>query len=109
MKIIFLQIGICENDRDCLGFHWVVNKYPSLIQILYFIPAVFGLIQSLFLLLTIKGHLKSKRGKFHKQTKKIKQIKKILYVDDFIIGFCTIKELSQVLVISISTFQDAGL
>ena len=43
------------------------------------------------------------------QTKKIKQIKKILYVDDFIIGFCTMKELPQVLVISISTFQDAGL
>ena len=109
MKIIFLQVRISENDRNCLGLHWIVNKYPSLIQISYLIPAVFGLIQSLFLLGTIKEHLKSKRGKFHKQTKKIKQIKKILYVDDFIIGFCTIKELPQVLVISISTFQDAGL
>ena len=33
MKVTFLQILICENEKDYLQVHWILNKHPLLIKI----------------------------------------------------------------------------
>ena len=62
-----------------LDFKQKFLPYPNFIWISKFIRAIFGLIQSPFLLATIKPHLKSKKDKFHEQKKQIEEIKKTLY------------------------------
>ena len=48
MKQAFLQIRIRQEDRDCLRFHWIVDKKLSNIVVLRFTRAIFGLVQSPF-------------------------------------------------------------
>ena len=65
MKQAFLQIRIRPEDRDVLRFHWVQNKNPSSIIALRFTRALFGLVQSPFLLAgTLKVHLNSLQQKY---------------------------------------------
>ena len=45
IKSSFLQIRIRESDRNCLRFHWILNKDPSLLQILRFTCAIFDTVQ----------------------------------------------------------------
>ena len=54
----FLQVRIQEADHDALRFHWIKDKDSSQIEVLQFTRALFGLIQSPFLLGgTLKQHL----------------------------------------------------
>ena len=50
IKQVFLQIRISDEDRDVLRFLWVNNKDPEQVREFRFIRAVFGLVQSSFLL-----------------------------------------------------------
>ena len=60
IKQAFLQVRIRAEDRDVLRFHWIKNKDPSTIEVLRFMRALFGLVQSPFLL---AGTLKIALGK----------------------------------------------
>ena len=109
MKSAFLQIRIREKDRDCLRFHWILNKDPSLLQRLRFTRAIWGLVESPFLLNgTIKIHLETRKEEFQEQIKQLEEIEKDIYVDDLVTGGCTVEEVSQLKTITIATFQDAG-
>ena len=58
IKQAFLQVRIRAEDRDVLRFHWIKNKDPSTIEVLRFTRALFGLVQSPFLLAgTLRFHL----------------------------------------------------
>ena len=97
-----------EISYNSFGF---ATKIPRLSKgyILLITGAVFALVHSPFLQNgIIKENLKSKTGKFLEQTKKIREIEKDLYIGDIITGGCTL-EMSQLEVISVSTFQDLGL
>ena len=50
IKQAFLQVCIRQEDRDVLRFCWIKNKDPSTIEVLRFTRALFGLVQSPFLL-----------------------------------------------------------
>ena len=50
IKQAFLQVRIRAEDRDVLKFHWIKKKDPSTIEVLRFTRALFGLVQSPFLL-----------------------------------------------------------
>ena len=90
-------------------FHWILNKDPSLLQILHLTRAIIGIVQSPFPLNgTIKEHLGSRREKYQEQIKQLEEIENP-YVDDIITGGCTVEEVPQLKIISISTFQDAGV
>ena len=63
IKQAFLQVGIKEEDGDALRFHWIKDKDPKQIDTLRFTRALFGLIQSPFILGgTLDAHPESKKG-----------------------------------------------
>ena len=79
-----MQVRIKEDDREMLRFRWIKDKDPKQIDTLRFTKAIFGLIQSPFILCeTLDAHLESKK---RDNIKEIAEIKKSLYVDDFISG-----------------------
>eukprot|EP00794_Sanderia_malayensis_P016265 gene16265-biopygen13818 len=87
----FLQVRIREQDRDALRFHWIKNKDPSQVEVYRFTRALFGLVQSPFLLGgTIEEHLKSCESEYPEE---VKEIWKSLYVDDVITGANNVQEL----------------
>ena len=58
IKQAFLQVRIIPEYRNALRFHWIKNKDPSAIEVLRLTRALFGLVQSPFLLGgTLKVHL----------------------------------------------------
>ena len=78
LKQAFLQVGIQKADRDALRFHWIKDKEPSQIEVLRFTRALFGLIQSPFLLGgTLKQHLDSLKATYPEE---VEEILKSLYV-----------------------------
>ena len=84
IKQAFLQVRIRTEDRDVLRFHWIKNKDPSAIEVLRFTRALFGLVQSPFLLAgTLKLHLENLRERYPSE---IEEILRSLYVDDVITG-----------------------
>ena len=84
IKQAFLQVHIKKEDRDALRFHWIKDKDLKQINTLPFTRALFGLVQSPFILGgTLDTHLESKKGD---KINEIAEIKKSLYVDDFISG-----------------------
>ena len=100
---------IRESDRDCLRFHCILNKDPSLLQRLRFTCAIFGIVKSPFLLNgTFKEHLRSRKEEFQEQIKQLEETEKNLHVDGIVTGGCTLEEVSQLKIITVSTFQDAG-
>ncbi len=105
LKQAFLQVLIRADDRDALRFHWIKNKDPNDIEVLRFTRALFGLVQSPFLLAaTLKQHLNSLRGKYPEE---IKEIEKSLYVDDIITGGETTDEVLCLKQKTITVFEEA--
>ena len=83
LKKAFLQIRIRPEHRDVLRFHWVKEE-TSEIEVLRFTRALFGLVQSPFLLrVTLKRHLESLKERYPNE---VTEIEKCLYVDDVITG-----------------------
>ena len=74
LKQAFLQVVIRADDRDVLRFHWIKNKDPSDIEVLTFTRALFGLVQSPFLLAgTLKQHLNSLRERYPAEVAEIEK------------------------------------
>ena len=91
IKQAFLQVRIKAEDRDVLRFHWIKNKDPSTIEVLRFTRALFGLVQSPFLLAgTLKLHLENLRERYPVE---VEEILRSLYVDDIISGGSTKDEV----------------
>ena len=84
LKQAFLQVRVRAQDRDSLRFHWIKDKDLSTVEVLRFTRALFGLVQSPFLLGgTIRCLLESMRQKYPTE---VAEIEKSLYVDDVISG-----------------------
>ena len=106
LKQAFLQVKIREEDRNFLQFHWIKDVLTKEITVLRFTRALFGLVQSPFLLgATIKYHLQGYKERYPKI---VADIEKNLYVDDLIQGACTTNELSKFKECSTQIFKDAG-
>ena len=99
IKQAFLQVRITEEERDALSFHWIKNEDPKQIDTQRFTRVLFGLVQSPFILSgTLEAHLESKKGD---NINEIAEIKKGLYVDDFIsrrINTTAVKRLKQLII-----------
>lgn len=90
IKQAFHQIRIKREHRDALRFHWIDKATKDIIT-LRFTRAVFGLVQSPFLLNgTIEYHLE--QWKDH-PPEAVKKIKENIYVDDIIEGGDLIDEM----------------
>ena len=84
IKQAFSQVQIREGDRKTLTFHWISGKESSQVDTLRFTQALFGLVQSQFLLTgTSKQLLEALRNEYSKQ---VEEIMRSLYVDDIITG-----------------------
>ena len=68
----FLQVRIREADRDSPRFHWLRDKGSSQVETLRFTQALFGLVQSPFVLAGIlKQHLETLRTEYPKLVEEI--------------------------------------
>ena len=106
LKQAFLQVRIQEADRDALRFHWIKDKDPSQVEVLRFTRALFGLIQSPFLLGgTLKLHLESFKAKYPVE---VEEIMKSLYVDDVISGTDTLDQGCNLKEVSVTVLGEAG-
>ena len=106
LKQAFLQVRIQEADRDALRFHWIKDKDPSQVEVLRFTRALFGLIQSPFLLGgTLKLHLESLKAEYPGE---VEEIMKSLYVDDVISGTDTVDQARNLKEVSVTVFGEAG-
>ena len=84
IKQAFSQVRIREADRETLKFHWINGKDSSQVDTLRFPQALFGLVQSQFLLTgTLKQLLEALTNEYSKQ---VEEIMRSLYVDDIITG-----------------------
>ena len=105
IKQAFLQVRIRAEDRDVLRFHWIKNKDPSTVEVLRFTRALFGLVQSPFLLAgTLRLHLQSLRARYPVE---VEEILKSLYVDDIISGASTTAEAQGLKKTIASVFAEA--
>ena len=93
LKQALLQIRIREEDRDSLSFHWIRDKDPKITEVFRFTRALFGLVQSPFLLGgTLEQHLE-RYEEVHPSLKPlIEEVRRSLYVDDLISGGNTQEE-----------------
>ena len=106
IKKAFLQVRIRAEDRDALRFHWVKDIGTREIETLRFTRALFGLTSSPFLLAgVIDQHLDSWSIK---NPEIVKEIKKDLYVDDWIGGGTTIAKAKEMKEAAIEIFADAS-
>ena len=106
IKQAFLQVRICEEDRDALRFHWLKDVDLKEVETYRFTRALFGLAPSPFLLGgVIKQHLELWRPK---SPEVVREIEKSLYVDDLISGAATIKRAEVVKVEATKVFEDAA-
>ena len=100
----FLQIRIREEHRDVLRFHWFKDLKTFQPIVLRFTRAVFGLVQSPFLLNgTLQHHLEH----YPCYPKVIDLIKDDIYVDDIISGGNTVSEVEKVKDATVEIFKDA--
>ena len=105
LKQAFRQVHIRMEDRDALQFHWLKNKATSEVEVLRFTCALFGLVQSPFLLGgTLQQHLESQREKYPKEVEEILQS---LYVDDVITGGETVSEVRTLEETAVAVFGGA--
>ena len=105
IKQAFLQVRIRPEYRDVLRFHWIKNKDPSNIEVLRFTRALFGLVQSPFLLAgTLKMHLENLQEKYPEE---VQEILRSLYVDDVLTGGSTKEEVHDLKKTIISVFGEA--
>ena len=106
IKQAFLQVRICEEDRDGLRFHWLKDVDLKEVETYRFTRALFGLAPTPFLLGgVIKQHLELWRPK---SPEVVREIEKSLYVDDLISGAATIKRAEVVKVEATKVFEDAA-
>ena len=90
IKQAFLQERIREADGDTFRFQWIRDKNSLQDETLRFMPALFGLVQSLFLFAgTLKQHLETSRTEYSKH---VEEIMRSLYVDDIITGEDTVDQ-----------------
>ena len=105
LKQAFLQVRIKEEDRDGLRFHWIKDKDPNKIEILRFKHALFGLVQSPFLLAaTIEENFKRYKDNYRIE---IAEIRQSLYVDGVICDESTVEEAKHLQETAKSMFQEA--
>ena len=82
IKQAFLQVHIKEEDRDAIRFHWLVGKDPNQTETYRFTRALFGLVQSPFILGgTLTVHLGGCKERYPIE---VDEILRSLYVDDVI-------------------------
>ena len=106
IKQAFLQVRIRPKDRDVLRFHWIKDKNPDVVTVLRFTRAIFGLVQSPFLLAgTLQQHLNSLEARYPTE---VQEIKRSLYVDDIITGGDTVSDVAQLKETTKSMFGKAG-
>ena len=106
IKQAFLQVRIQGADRDTLRFHWIRDKNSSQVETLRFTRALFGLVQSPFLLAgTLKQHLEALRTEYPKH---VEEIMRSLYVDDIITGEDTVDQVHDLKGTAIGVFKQAG-
>ena len=87
-----------------LRFHWVKEE-TSEIEVLRFTRALFGLVQSPFLLgATLKRHLESLKERYPNE---VAEIEKCLYVDDVITGGDTKEEVLDLKETTVAIFEEA--
>ena len=106
LKQAFLQVQINEEDRDRLCFHWILAKDLNEVVAYHFTRAIFGLVQSPFLLGgTIDLHLDTVQSEYPET---VQEIRKDLYVDDVIGGSETETEMTKFKQESIKIFESGG-
>ncbi len=106
LKKAFLQVKIREEDRNVLKFHWIKDLQTQEVEVLRFTRALFGLVQSPFLLgATIEQHL-NKFQEVYPET--VQEIRKCLYVDDVITAGKNTIELKRFKETAIEIFKDAA-
>ena len=82
----FLNVSVCEEDRDVLRFLWLddIKKERPEIVVFRFARVVFGITSSPFLLnATIDHHLESYSSE---KTRLVEVLKESIYVDDIVTG-----------------------
>jgi len=105
LKQAFLQVRIRPEHRDALRFHWIKNKDPSAIEVLRFTRALFGLVQSPFLLAgTLKVHLDKLKEQYPVE---VEEIQRSMYVDDMITGGCVKDEVLNLKETAVTVFGTA--
>ena len=105
IKQAFLQVRICEENRDALRFHWLKDVNSKEMETYRFTRALFGLAPSPFLLGgVIKQHLEVWR---RKSPETVREIEKSLYVDDLISGATTTNDGKLLKVEATEIFEDA--
>jgi len=105
LKQAFLQIRIREEDRDAMRFHWIKDKDSSKVEVYRFTRAMFGLVQSPFLLGgTLEYHLNSMK---EQHPAEVDEILRSLYVDDIITGMNTLDEVKHLKKSAVSIFGKA--
>ena len=104
LKKAFLQVRIKEADRDALRFHWKPRELSEL-QTLRFTRALFGLTCSPFLLGgVVEQHLNTWEERMPEE---VSELRKSMYVDDFISGRTTAEEAKQLKRNATEIFNDA--
>ena len=89
IKQAFLQVHVKEEDRDTIRFHWFVDKGPNQIETYRFTRALFGHVQSPFILgVTLTVNL---RGCKERYPIEVDEILRSLYEDDVISGEASFK------------------
>ena len=106
IKQAFLQVRIKEEDQDAILFYWLVDKDPNQIETYWFTRALFGFVQSPFILgraLTV--HLGSCSERYQIV---VDEIQRSLYVDDVNSGRTNIPDVKQLKSTMIRVFGEAN-
>ena len=106
IKQTFLQVHIKEEDRYAIRFHCLVDKDPNQIETYQFTRALFGLVQSPFILGgTLTVHLGGCKERYPIE---VDEILRSLYVDNVISGGNNIPEVKQLKTTIIKIFGEAN-
>ena len=106
-KQAFLQIRIREEDIDSLRFHWIRDKDLKIIEVFRFTRALFGLVQSPFLLSgTLEQHLERCEEEQPSLKPLTEEVRHSLYVEDLISGGNTQEEAQNLKESAMSVFQE---
>ena len=105
LKQAFLQVRIRLEDRDVLRFHWIKDKETLNVEVVRFTRALFGLVQSPFLLGgTLHQYLEGMKERYPSA---VEEIKKSLYVDDVITGGETTEKVHKLKESAVAVFGEA--
>ena len=103
IKQAFLQVRIRAQDRDSLRFHWFKDMESQTVEVLRFTRALFGLVQSPFLL---NGTLQCLLGRLRETyPTEVDEIEKSLYVDDIVTGGETTEAVNDLKTATIKIFE----